>query len=116
MNERLYRSLVATVNQYAFWIKVRDADAFQEGPALSGPGRPGVPVRCLKLYAAYQYRKFPAGHEWSIPLSDIHKAVRKIGSTDQEFRIRMNRFEVTRYDAERIIKLASYGIIQLHLI
>lgn len=116
MNERLYRSLVATVNQYAFWIKVRDADAFQEGPALSGPGRPGVPVRCLKLYAAYQYGKFPAGHEWTIPLSDIHKAVRRIGSTDQEFRIRMSRFEVTRYDAERIIKLASYDIIQLHLI
>ena len=84
MNERLYRSLVATVNQYAFWIKVRDADAFQEGPALSGDGGTTVPVRCLKLYAAYQYG--------------------------------MNRYEVTRYDAERIIDLASYGIIQLHLI
>ena len=44
------------------------------------------------------------------------KAVRKIGLADQEFRIRMNRYEVTRYDAERIIDLASYGIIQLHLI
>ena len=43
MNERLYRSLVATVNQYAFWIKVRDADAFQEGPALSGDGGTTVP-------------------------------------------------------------------------
>ena len=116
MNERLYRSLVATVNQYAFWIKVRDADAFQEGPGLSGDGGTTVPVRCLKLYAAYQYGKFPAGYEWCIPLSDIHKAVRKIGAADQEFRIRMNRYEVTRYDAERIIELASYGIIQLHLI
>ena len=90
MNERLYRSLVATVNQYAFWIKVRDADAFQEGTALAGPGHAAVPVRCL--------------------------TVRKIGLADQEFRIRMNRYEVTRYDAERIIELASYGIIQLHLI
>ena len=83
MNERLYRSLVATVNQYAFWIKVRDADAFQEGPGLSGDGGTTVPVRCLKLYAAYQYGKFPAGYEWCIPLGDIGKAVRKIGLADQ---------------------------------
>lgn len=116
MNERLYRNLVATINQYAFWIRVRDPDAFQEGVSISGSDRAPVPVRCLKLYAAFQYGKFPAGYEWGIPLSDIGKAVRKIGAADQEFRIRMNRFEVTRYDAERIISLASYGIIQLHLI
>ena len=115
-NERLYRSLVATINRYAFWIKVRDADGFQEGVGITGTGRAAVPVRCLKLYAAYQYGKFPAGHEWSLPLSDIGKAVRKIGSADQEFRIRMNRFEVNRYDAERIISEASYGIIHLNLI
>ena len=116
MNERLYRSLVATINRYAFRIKVRDADGFQEGVTVSGSGRTAIPVRCLKLYAVYQYDRFPAGHEWCIPLSDISKAVHKIGSADQEFRIRMNRFEITRYDAERIINLASYGIIHLHLI
>ena len=116
MNERLYRSLVATVNQYAFWIKVRDADGFQEGADLAGTGRSANPVRCLTLYASYQYGRFPAGYEWKIPIPDIHKAVRKIGTADQEFRMRMNRFEVTRYDAERIISLASYGVIQLHLV
>ena len=116
MSERLYRKLVAVINRYAFWIKVRDADGFQEGTGLSGADSSAVPVRCLTLYAAFQYGRVPAGHAWSIPLTDIHKAVRKIGSTDQEFRIRMNRYEVTRYDAERIISLASYGIIQLHLI
>ena len=31
MDERLYRSIVATVNRYAYWVKVSDADAFQEG-------------------------------------------------------------------------------------
>ena len=45
MNERLYRSLVATINRYAFWIKVRDADGFQEGVGITGTGRAAVPVR-----------------------------------------------------------------------
>ncbi len=116
MNERLYRSLVATIERYAFWIKVRDADGFQEGAGISGTGREATPVRCLTLYASYQYGRFPSGYEWRIPLTDIHKAVRRIGTADQEFRIRMNRYEVTRYDAERIICEASYGIIHLHLV
>ena len=104
MTERLYRSLVATIERYAFWIKVRDADGFQEGAGISGTGRETTPVRCLTLYASYQYGRFPSGYEWRIPLADIHKAVRRIGTADQ------------RYDAERIICEASYGIIHLHLV
>lgn len=115
MDERLYRNLVAVIRKHSFQIRVEDEDGYREFTSASGKQGETVLVRCLTLAASYRYGDYPSGHRWYIPVSDLHKAVRSMAESDMEFMWRARRFEMNRYDVEKIILAASHGIIRLNM-
>ena len=116
MDERLYRQLVAVIRKHSFQIKVEDEDGYHEFTSDTCEEGETVLVRCLTLRTDYAYGGYPRGHLWHIPLSDIHKEIRKISRTDTEFMWRARRRDLNRYDVEKIILGASHGIIRLNMV
>lgn len=115
MDEKLYRQIVAVIVRHSFQIKVADADGFHEFTSVSGGQGNTVLARCLTLETAYAYGTYPRGHRWYIPLSDLHRAIRKMSAENTEFMWRVRRCALDRYDVERVIREASHGIIRLNM-
>jgi len=116
MDEGLYRNIVAVIKRHSYLIVVADADGYHEFSSLTDDSGSTMPARCLTLKTVYGYGSYPSGHRWYIPLSDLQRAVRKYSEQSVEFYWRVRRKELTRYDVERIILEASYGVIKLNMV
>lgn len=115
MKEEVYRQLVTIIRENAGWIKVIDANGMQtcmtvvEGRALN------VLVRCLVLQVFYARGNYPKGHVFTIPVHDLHQALRNLEDTDADFKQRLVQHKMIRWDVERIVLSATHGVIKLEL-
>lgn len=115
MKEKVYKQMVAIIKENAAWIKVIDVNGMQtcltvvEGQVLN------ILVRCLVLQVFYSRGNYPKGHVFTIPVHDLHIALRHLENTDQEFKERLVRHEMIRWDVERIVLAATHGVIKLDL-
>ena len=115
MKEEVYRQLVTIIKENAGWIKVIDINGMQTCMAVVEGRAINVLARCLVLQVFYARGSYPKGHVFTIPVHDLHQALRNLEDTDAGFRQRFAQHQMIRWDVERIVLSATHGVIKLEL-
>jgi len=115
MKEDVYRQLVTIIRENAGWVKVVDVNGMQTCLSIIGGRYVHILVRCLVLQVFYRRGSYHRGHVFTIPVHDLHTALRRLEDTDPSFRERLAQHRMIRWDVERIVLSATHGVIRLEL-
>ena len=117
MRKDIYHRLVYLINRHRTWVEVVSADAVRTHTIIRNGILRGILCRMLVLRAFDSQYPYERGMEWRITQGDVFHAIRWLRSADTDFneRISKNPSFMTKADAERIIFLATQGIVKLRL-
>ena len=117
MRNTLYRQMVYCINAYRTWIEVVDDNLYKEN-IISRTDRTDYLVsRTLVLRAFKTQGEYAVGTVWHIPEHELDKALATYRKQNPQFkqRIKQAAMYLSAADAETIIRLATYGTVQLEL-
>ena len=118
MRESLYRQMVYCINTYRTWIEVADVNLYKEH-IISRTDRTDYLVSRTLVLRAFKTNGIHAeGTTWTIPEHELDKALAIYRKQDSTFKQRIKKAAMyfSPKDAETLIRLATYGIVQLELI
>lgn len=114
MNEQAYSNLIHLIRFYRTWIDVLDSQKTEVFTAHVSGELFAVSCRVLTLVVRVSSNGFPRGHTWMIPEYMLDRAVREL-KRDRLFKQRFMTNDMTKSDAEAIVRLASHRLINLEL-
>ena len=117
MRSTTFCRLVELIETYHTWITVGGGNVYQSTDIEHGEERISIAGRMLVLRAIRQHRQHAAGQQWQIPEHLLDKALATYRKQDASFRLRLKKgsANLTRQDAETIVRLATYGVVNLEL-
>lgn len=118
MRETLYRQMVYCINTYRTWIEVADDNLYKEH-IISRTDRTDYLVSRTLVLRAFKTNGIHAeGMTWTIPEHELDKALAIYRKQDSTFKQRIKKAAMyfSPKDAETLIRLATYGVVQLGLI
>jgi hypothetical protein len=118
MRNTLYRQMVYCINAYRTWIEVADDNLYKEH-IISRTDRTDYLVSRTLVLRAFKTNGIHAeGMTWTIPEHELDKALAIYRKQDSTFKQRIKKAAMyfSPKDAETLIRLATYGIVQLELI
>ncbi|WP_211475383.1 hypothetical protein [Bacteroides uniformis] len=118
MRESLYRQMVYCINTYRTWIEVADDNLYKEH-IISRTDRTDYLVSRTLVLRAFKTNGIHAeGTTWTIPEHELDKALAIYRKQDSTFKQRIKKAAMyfSPKDAETLIRLVTYGIVQLELI
>lgn len=118
MRETLYRQMVYCINTYRTWIEVADDNLYKEH-IISRTDRTDYLVSRTLVLRAFKTNGIHAeGTTWTIPEHELDKALAIYRKQDSTFKQRIKKAAMyfSPKDAETLIRLATYGVVQLGLI
>ena len=117
MRSTTFCRLVELIETYHTWITVEGGNVYQSTDIEHGEEHISIAGRMLVLRAIRQHGQHPAGQQWQIPEHLLDKALATYRRQDASFRQRLKKgpAELTRQDAETIVRLATYGVVNLEL-
>ena len=114
MTDYLFFTLVQQLQRCRTWIDVQTPELRYEFYVICGGTLVRGLFRVLMLICCKSRNGYDAGQYWLIPEFDIDDAIKQMQS-DSDFCARLKQHIITTDDAEQIIKLATYGIIDPEL-
>ena len=117
MRNTLYRQMVYCINAYRTWIEVVDDNLYKEN-IISRTDRTDYLVsRTLVLRAFKTQGEYAERTVWHIPELELDKALATYRKQNHQFKQRIKKaaMYLSAADAETIIRLATYGTVQLKL-
>lgn len=115
MNPLMYDRLVGIIHRHRTWVDILESSTTEPTFITIGFKAKQAPRNKLRLYAKRKKGKYPKGHKWSIPESNLDSAVRYMKSYSSQFKTRWVCHEIHPKDAEHIVKLATHGCLDLEL-
>ena len=117
MRSTTFCRLVELIETYHTWITVEGGNVYQSTDVELGEEHISIAGRMLVLRAIRQHGQHPAGQQWQIPEHLLDKALATYRKQDASFRLRLKKgsANLTRQDAETIVRLATYGVVNLEL-
>ena len=117
MRSTTFCRLVELIETYHTWITVEGGNVYQSTDVEHGEERISIAGRMLVLHAIRQHGQHAAGQQWQIPEHMLDKALAIYRRQDASFRQRLKKgaANLTRQDAETIVRLATYGVVNLEL-
>lgn len=118
MRNTIYRQMVYCINMYRTWIKVEDENLYKEQVIPRGNRIDYLVSRILLLQAYKDHGTFSKGKTWMIPEYELDRALATYRKQNPSFKARMKKggSYLSAEDTENIIRMASYGVIQLELV
>lgn len=118
MRNTIYRQLVFCIDTYRTWIEVADDSLYREHVIKRRTRTDYLVSRTLVLRAYKDHDSFGKGTTWMVPEHELDKALATYRKQDRTFKQRIKKAAMyfSPKDAETLIRLATYGIIQLELI
>ena len=110
--------MVYCINAYRTWIEVADDNLYKEH-IISRTDRTDYLVSRTLVLRAFKTNGIHAeGTTWTIPEHELDKALAIYRKQDITFKQRIKKAAMyfSPKDAETLIRLATYGIVQLELI
>ena len=110
--------MVYCINAYRTWIEVADDNLYKEH-IISRTDRTDYLVSRTLVLRAFKTNGIHAeGTTWTIPEHELDKALAIYRKQDSTFKQRIKKAAMyfSPKDAETLIRLATYGIVQLELI
>lgn len=117
MRRELYHRLVYLIDRHRSWIEVVSADAVRTHTIIRDGRLCDILCRILVLRAFTAQPPYERGMEWRITHGDVFHAIRRLRRIDTNFATRIAKSPalMTIDDAERIVFIATQGIVKLHL-
>ena len=118
MRNTIYRQLVFCIDTYRTWIEVADDCLYRENVIKRRTRTDYLVSRTLVLRAYKDHAPYEKGATWTVPEHELDKALATYRKQDASFKTRIKKggSYLSARDAETIIRLATYGVIQLELI
>ena len=118
MRNTLYRQMVFWIDAHRTWIEVVDDNLYKEHIIVRHDRTDYIVSRTLVLRAFKENGAYAKGTTWTIPEHELDKALAIYRKQDREFsrRIKKAAMYFSPKDAETLIRLATYGVVQLGLI
>jgi hypothetical protein len=114
MKETMYSKLVNLIHKHRTWVTILDSKRECMLMARSGTELRPVRRRVLSLVATKPRGVYERGHVWDITEDRLDRAIRSM-RRDHKFVERWKRDVLLVDDAERIIRHASNGFLNLEL-
>jgi hypothetical protein len=114
MKETMYSKLVNLIHKHRTWVTILDSKRECMLMARSGTELRPVRRRVLSLVATKPRGVYERGHVWDITEDRLDRAIRSM-RRDHKFVERWKRDILLVEDAERIIRHASNGFLNLEL-
>ena len=111
LREPLYRQLVRLLHIHRTWLEVTSTDTMQKHTAIRHGRMTNLFCRVLVVKSIYPRFPYTRGQEWRISESDLDEAVKNLRHTDKAFSKRASDNRLTLADVERIITLATHGVL-----
>ena len=117
MRSTTFYRLVELIETYHTWITVEGRNVYQSTNVEHGEERISIAGRILVLRAIRQHGQYTTRQQWQIPEHLLDKALAIYRKQDASFRQRLKKgpANLTRQDAETIVCLATYGVVNLEL-
>ena len=115
LREPLYRQLIRLLHIHRTWLEVRSTDTMQKHTAIRHGRMTDILCRVLVVKSIYPRCPYTRGQEWRISESDLDEAVKHLRHTDKDFGKRASDNSITIDDVERIITLATHGVLRPQL-
>lgn len=117
MRDTLYRQMVHCINVYRTWIEVADDNFYKEHIISRAERTDYLVSRTLVLRAFKTNGTHTKGTTWAVPEYELDKALAIYRKQDRTFRQRIKKAAIyfSPKDAEIVIRLATYNIVQLEL-
>lgn len=115
MYEDIYPLLVEVIKNNSSWIRISDSEKLRKRYVFLDRCTRTLVSRAITFKASVRCGKYREGHEWHVSEDDIQKAVVRLKSQDKDFAKRISNVEMTANDAQRIIEIASHGVLKLNL-
>ena len=118
MRNTIYRQLIFCIDAYRTWIEVADSNLYKEHVISRNNGPDYFVSRMLALRVFKARGAYGKGMIWTIPESELDKALATYRKQDCSFKSRIKKGggHLTANDAETIIRLATYGVVRLELV
>lgn len=118
MRNTIYRQLVFCIDTYRTWIEVADDSLYKEHVIKRRTRTDYLVSRTLVLRAYKDNAPYDKGMTWMVPEHELDKALAIYRKQDSTFKQRIKKAAMyfSPKDAETLIRLATYGIVQLELI
>lgn len=117
MRRGLYHRLVYLIDRHRSWIEVVSADVVRTHTVIRDGRLCDILCKMLVLRAFTEQPPYERGMEWRITQGDVFHAIRRLRCIDTDFATRIAKSPalMTVDDAERIVFIATQGIVKLHL-
>ena len=115
MRHAIYERMVETINNHRMWIGAECSNRLcPDLTQLDGIIRTGH-YDAIVLTAYRPDYGYKVGQQWIIPESKLNRSVRELKREDEAFANRFRTDTLTLDDVERIIKQATFGLVNLNL-
>lgn len=117
MRSTIFCRLVELIEAYHTWITVERGIVYQSTDIERGEETISIATRALVLRAIRPHGQHQAGQHWQIPEHLLDKALATYRKQDADFskRLKTGAAKLSLQDAEAIIRLATYGVVNLEL-
>lgn len=118
MRNTIYRRLIFCIDMYRTWIEVADDSLYKEHVIKRHNRTDYLVSRTLVLRAYKEHAPYGKGATWTVPEHELDKALATYRKQDASFKARLKKGSdyLSARDAEAIIRMATYGVIQLELV
>ena len=115
MNPKLYDHIVSLIEEYRTWIKVTNKCYYIRRFVLQD----GLMIECNSKALALESYKVRWGYtrsrRWYITMPELAKGVNYLTAVDKNAKSRVDARQLTLYDVETIVEIATNGLLKLGL-
>lgn len=98
------------------WIKVADSERLRKRYVYLEQCTRTLLTRAITFKASIRSKGYKQGHVWHVSEDDITKAIHQLKQEDLSFAKRISQEQMSAFDAQRIIEIASHGILKISLV
>ena len=112
MKETLYMKIIHLLDRHRTWLEIESIGTVRNHTIIRNGRMTDILSRVLMVKAIHHHFPYMKGQVWQITEYDMEQAVKSHRTTDDAFRQRIVRGELTLEDVERIISTATHGVVQ----
>lgn len=111
MKETLYMKIIHLLDRHRTWLEIVSINTVREHTTARDGRMVDILCRVLVVKAVHHHFPYTRGQMWQIAEYDMEQAIKNIRTTDESFRQRVTKGELTLKDVERIISTATQGVV-----
>ena len=115
MKETLYMKIVHLLDRHRTWLEIVSTGTVRSHTIVRNGRMSDILSRMLVVKAIHNHSPYMRGQMWQIAEYDMEQAIRRLRTADKAFQLRIVKDGLTLEDVERIISIATHGVVHPEL-